>query len=139
MSGSRSWRQYSTDAGVNYSVNMDESNANGTQGSGGVLCAVPTANLPRLPMGVKKRYVIAYAINNPKIKRKFTVGSTARFAALQAAAGTAISAADYSASGNSTGGTLVLWQISYFRGEAARLPAAFNAVDTGLDDGSVSQ
>lgn len=139
MAGSLSWRRYDSDAGVSYAIKMDESNANATQGTGGVLCAVPTATHPRLPQGVAKRYILCQAIGNPSIRRKFYVGSTTRFAALQAAASTPISGPDYPTSLDATGGTAIQWQISYFKGEISKLPAAFNATDTGLTDGTVSQ
>lgn len=138
MAGSRTWRAYTADSGVIYSVNVDKSNSNAavTGGSGGAaLLPVRTANAAQLPRGVKMRYVLTYNQANPAQHRKFYVGTQA--GALALANGSSITGEDYPGSGD-TPGSNVTWIVTAYRGEKARLPAAFTSPDTGLTDGTTS-
>jgi hypothetical protein len=141
MSGSRSWREYTSLAGTKYAINMDESNANATVGGAGgnvVLMAIPTQNNPAAPCGLKPSYINAYLLSNPRIRRQFKIGNNdARLALAQP--GAQISAVVY-ANPADTAGTTELWGLGELIGEkSGRRPPAFNAADTGLTDGTTSQ
>ena len=141
MAGSLTWRSYTADSGVEYSIKTDESNANGvaagTSSTGGALCPVRTTNSPRLPCGVKKRYALATLGSNPLVRRKFTVGSTAAFSLLQQP-GATINASVYPGAGD-TAGAGVVWNVTATRGEKANNVPGYSAADTGLTDGTISQ
>lgn len=140
MAGSKTWRQYISDNGTSYSVNVDESNANATVGGAGgnvLLLAVRTANYPAAPCGLIKRYVNTYNNTNPTIKRKFYVGSTAATLGVLTI-GAQITAEIYPGAGD-TAGASSTWTVTSFRGEKSRLVPAFGSPDTGLTDGTTSQ
>jgi hypothetical protein len=140
MAGSKSWRQYIGDDGTSYSVNVDESNANGTVTGGGstvILLPIRTANYPAPPCSMKKRYCNTYNSATPTIKRRFYVGTTA--AQIAAAAPGATISAEVSPGAGDTAGTASTWIITSLRGEKTRKPPAFGAPDTGLLDGTSSQ
>jgi hypothetical protein len=138
MAGSLTWRQYTTDAGVSYSIRIDESNANAALvgGTAGAIMSIRTANLPLIPVGIKKRYVNAYNSALPAQKRKFYIGSAAVASTL--VSGSTLSAEAYPGTVD-TAGTAVTWIITSYRGEKSRFAPAFSAADTGLTDGTVSQ
>jgi hypothetical protein len=133
MAGSLKYFRYTDDTSANYSVNIDESNAEATVG-GIALCLPRTAAHPNLPTKLKKRYVNAYVTATPAIKRKFWVGNP--LAIPQILLGAAFLAA---AVGSATDGApvQVAWTISSYRGEKNSPPPALNttAGDTGLTDG----
>jgi hypothetical protein len=141
MAGSRTWRAYTSDSGNQYSISIDKSNASaiptGNGSAGGALCPVRTTNSPRLPKGLKTRYVNCYNQANPLEKRRFTVGSTAAIPTV-IAPGATIASEDYPGTGD-TAGTTVTWVISSYRGEKTNNVPAFTAPDTALTDGSVTQ
>jgi hypothetical protein len=141
MSGSRTWRAYTSDSGTQYSIAVDKSNASaiptGGGSAGGALCPARTINAPRLPRGLKTRYVNAYNQANPLERRKFTVGSTAAIATV-IAPGATIAGEDYPGAGD-TAGTSVTWVITSYRGEKTNNAPAFTAPDTALTDGTVTQ
>jgi hypothetical protein len=138
MAGSFTWRQYTSDSGVAYSIKIDESNANGTVGTtAGALCPARTANLPLAPCGLKGRYVNTYNQASPSQKRRFTVGSLTALTALSAA-GATITASAAPGAGDTAGAT-VTWVVTSIRGERLRVAPAFGATDTGLTDGSATQ
>lgn len=140
MAGSRTWRAYTSDNGTVYSVNVDESNSNATIGGAGgnvLLMPVRTVNSAGIPCGLKMRYVNAQSVTTPNLKRKFWIGSPAAMLAA-AADGAQITAEAYPGAGDTAGATSV-WTITSLRGEKVRKPPAFNAVDTGLTDGTTSQ
>jgi hypothetical protein len=138
MAGSLTWRQYTSDSGVAYSIKLDESNARGTVGTtAGDLCPVRTANLSLPPAGFKPRYANCYNQATPTQKRKFLVGSLTALSSL-AAPGSTITATAVSGAAD-TAGTTVTWVVSSVRGERFRLAPPFGSPDTGLTDGSATQ
>jgi hypothetical protein len=138
MSGSLTWRQYTTDAGIAYSIKIDESNANGTVGTAaGALCPVRTANLPLPPCGFKGRYVNTYNQALPVQKRRFLIGSLSALSALALPGSTIVASAN--AGPGDTAGATATWVVSSIRGERLRLAPAFGAPDTGLTDGTTTQ
>jgi hypothetical protein len=136
MAGSLKYFRYRSDAGVDYSINIDESNANATVG-GVALCLPRTAAHPLLSGRTTKRYLLATLVSNPKIKRKFWVGNPA--AIPQILAGSAMLAGVYPLS-TDVAVAPVVWSISAYRGEKTGIAPAFNitAGDTGLTDGTAS-
>lgn len=139
MAGSLTWREYTADNGSIYSIKMDESNANAFGASGSSLVPIRTTNAPQLPRGVRKRYVLCVATNNPNLRRRFTVGSQATMTLLRAQPTQTITAADYPTAGAAGAGTANTWAITYYGGEKSRVPVDITAVDSGLNDGTVSQ
>jgi hypothetical protein len=141
MSGSLTYRKYTADSGVDYSIKVDESNANtiisGGGGVGGQLCPPRTANNPDLPRGLKKRYVLAYSADNPSIRRKFYIGDRSLLAALLLP-GTRLSAEEYPGD-DDTAGVVNQWVVTAYRGEKVPIIPAFSAPDTGLTDGTALQ
>lgn len=134
MAGSLNWFRYTDDAGSNFSIFIDESNARATVG-GIQLCLNRTAASPRLGLGFEKRYVNAFLTSNPNIKRKFYVGNPLAIA--QILLGGAFLAAVYPVAGD-TAVTPVAWTVTSYRGEKTNAPPAINttAGDTGLTDGT---
>jgi hypothetical protein len=143
MSGSLTYRTYTSDDGKDYSVKIDKSNAQGlaTQ-SGGVgtstteLCPVRTANHPPLPKSVKMRYVNCYNPNAPLQKKRLYVGDVSQMSRLAATGGAVILVETLS---NGAAGASVIWVVESYRGEAGRVVPPFSAPDSGLNDGTVGQ
>jgi hypothetical protein len=137
MAGSLKWFKYADDAGVAYSINVDESNAEATVG-GIALCLVRTAAHPNIPTKLKKRYLNAYVTATPAIKRKFWVGNP--LAIPQILAGGAFLAGAYPTAADGAT-TTVAWTIASYRGEKNAPPPALNttAGDTGLTDGDLGR
>lgn len=135
MAGSLRYMLYTDDAGANYSVNLDESNSEGTIG-GIRMCLNRTAAHPNIPTKLKKRYVNAFVTATPAIKRRFWVGNP--LAIPQILGGGAMLAGAYP-SGADAATVTVAWTITSYRGEKNSPPPAFNATagDTGLADGDV--
>jgi hypothetical protein len=139
MSGSLTYRAYTSDTGAVYSVKLDESNSEGrvVGGAANDLVPIRTTNAPALPSGVKKRYVNTFNSALPAQRRRFYVGNLAAFAQATAP-GAQITTNEFSGAGNTTS-TTVTWNVSSFSGEKSRVVPAFGATDTGLTDGDVTQ
>lgn len=143
MAGSMTYRSYTSDGGVTYSVKCDESNADaiavsGTGTSSGVvLLPVRTANAPLLPRGAKLRYANCSNSNNPLQKRRFAF--TGASAAILATDGATISAPAYPGPNGTTAGTAIVWKVNSLRGEKFPKAPAFDSPDTGLTDGTITQ
>lgn len=141
MSGSLTTRQYTADNGATYSIRCDESNANATASAGGTtsppLLPIRIANQPYPPAGLKPRYVNAYNSANPNQRRRFKYSTSAQTVLL--ADGAIISCEDYPNAGATGAGVTQTWIVTSPVGEKSRKPKPFNAPDTGLTDGTVSQ
>lgn len=137
MAGSLKYFRYTDDAGVPYSINVDESNAEATVG-GIALCLPRTAAHPNIPTKLKKRYLNAYVTATPAIKRKFWVGNP--LAIPQILAGGAFLAGAYPTAADAAT-VAVAWTISSYRGEKNSPPPALNTTsgDTGLTDGDAGR
>jgi hypothetical protein len=137
MAGSLKYVRYNDDAGVAYSVNLDESNSEATCG-GVALCLPRTAAHPNLPTKLKKRYVNCFLTATPAVKRRFWVGNP--LAIPQILAGAAFLAAPYPSAADAAPVTAP-WTITSYRGEKNSPPPALNTTsgDTGLTDGDVSR
>lgn len=81
MSGSRRWFNYESDNGVNYAVELDESNAESNIG-GIRLCGDLQAGTPLFPGRAKKRYVNTISTADPNVRRIFWIGEPTVFNAL---------------------------------------------------------
>jgi hypothetical protein len=136
MAGSRTLRQYTDDAGNNYTISIDESNAEGTTPNGNTLMPPRTVNSPDLPRSFKPRYVLAYLQDNPQVRRKFKIGGAAQVSEL-VAVGATIQAAVNASVADDSGGEIGTFVVTAYRGERVNLRPAVggNATDTGLDDG----
>jgi hypothetical protein len=139
MAGSLTWREYTGDDGVKYSIKVDESNARAsvTGGAATGLCKVRTTNAPPLPVGLKKRFVNCYSQANPNIRRRFYVGDNTLITSIRAAGATLVGE-DYSGAANAPGANAT-WIVASYRGEKAPVVPAFTATDTGLTDGTAGQ
>lgn len=137
MAGSKRWFRYVTDAGLPFSVNIDESNGEATCG-GVSLMLQRTAAHPKLAKGDEMRYCLAFVTATPNIRRKFYVGNA--LASAQLALGSSFLAGIYPTAADGASVTAA-WTVTAIRGEKATLPPAFNATagDTGLIDGDVQR
>jgi hypothetical protein len=142
MAGSLTYRSYTNDGGVKYSVKIDESNANGIAISGTgtsnpvVLMPLRNANAPLLSKGAKMRYANCSSVNNPTIRRRFYY--SVESAATLATDGATITAPIYPDQNGTTGGVASSWKVNTVVGEKFRRAPAFDAPDTGLTDGTVA-
>jgi hypothetical protein len=142
MSGSMTYRGYTADDGSVYTLKVDESNANAiaTNGAGlasGVLLPVRIANSGFPPCGLKPRYVNTYNRANRNQRRTFKYSTAVQQIILSE--GATITAEDYPAGGGTGPGVVQTWVVTKPVGETKRKAPPFNAPDTGLDDGTVSQ
>jgi hypothetical protein len=137
MAGSRKKFLYTNDAGLAYTVTLDESNSEGTIG-GVAMFLARTVQVPDVPRGTKLRYVNATLISNPDIKRKFYIGNLA--AITQAVQGATLLAGVYPTAADAAPSP-VAWAITSYRGEGSTPPAPINSTsgDTGLTDGDNAQ
>jgi hypothetical protein len=123
MSGSLTWRNYKNDAGQDFAVFRDESNAesvsSGTPAT--PLLAPLVSGTNGLPSNVRGRYVNTQLASNPTIKKRFLIGTLAIFQAISA--GTTIAE-------NTT--PVQTWTVTSKVGERVRIPTS---VDTGQTDG----
>jgi hypothetical protein len=136
MAGSLVWRAYQDDVNIFYRFLIDKSNASAgpsghTEGDSLDFCRIPTANYPILPKTIKKRYVLAFCLSNPKIKRKFYIGN-------RDVVGFLVGSYSYLGvrtypGANDTAGTAQTWISTYYSGEKRiLLPLYSQSVDTGL-------
>jgi len=137
MAGSLKPFRYTDDAGVAYSVVLDESNSTATVG-GVALLLNRTVASPYPPGRLKKRYVNAFLTSNPNIKRRFWVGNP--LAIPQILASAAFLASVYPVAGD-TAVAPVAWTITSYRGEKGAIPPAISTTggDTGLTDGTTAR
>lgn len=124
MTGSKRWFNYTSDAGVSYAINNDESKGEATAAPGGVLLGPLVTGAVTVPRGIRPRYVNAFSTVNPLRRARLKVGTLAVFNAITS--GTVIT----EAAGD--GSTADTWRVTSKRGEQAVLP--FTG-DTGLLDG----
>jgi hypothetical protein len=135
MAGSITIRQYTADDGGQFAIRIDKSNANGIVGTGGTQMMPPrTTDSPDLPRGLTPRYILCQLESDPKVKRKFKIGGVAQIAQIYTP-GTKVSASLYPVGPNDPGGG-VNWIITAYRGEKRNLVPAFDASDTGQQDGN---
>jgi hypothetical protein len=139
MSGSLTYRAYTSDTGIVYSVKVDESNSEARVVGGAANDVMParTVNAPAVPSGLKKRYVNTFNSALPAQRRRFYIGNLAAFAQATAA-GAQLTTNEFSGAGNTTSAT-VTWNVSSFSGEKSRVIPAIAATDTGLTDGDATQ
>jgi hypothetical protein len=137
MSGSLVYRQYTDDAGVVYTIRIDESNSEATvTGASGNLCLVRGTSSPKLPKSdIKPRYVNCYNAALPTQKRKFIIGDATKIGAVLAV-GAVILGEGYPGTNDTAGGT-VTWVITSYRGEQRNIVPGVAGGDTGLTDGDI--
>lgn len=138
MAGSISYRKYTSDSGAQYTIKIDKSNASGNiAGDARPLCAVRDANYTLLPRGFKKRYLLAFQSDLPRIKRKFYVGDPTLLGAALVP-GATIVATSYPLP-DGTAGFETTFVVTAYRGEGQQIASSFRTEDSGLDDGLVVQ
>jgi hypothetical protein len=113
---------YTTDDGSNYTVRRKTSSGQATNGSS-TLLSIATIGIGRIPKTISTRYVTTTLATDPNLKKRFTVGTRATFAALRTAG--AISETDQF-------GATLQWNVNGFYGERERSVSSF---DTGQTDG----
>lgn len=120
MSGSRKWMTYTTDTGVVYLVEIDESNG---EAAGFGDCTTENQSLPILPSRFQMRYVnaVAAGASGEDIRRKFWVGNQSTLQDLAASRAITVDGVGYN--------------IRSFRGEKATFPIP---IDTAQNDGDIT-
>lgn len=124
MAGSKRWYRYVGDGGVNYAVELDNTNTTAVLSVAGTavgpLGAPVSGGETLIPGRLKMRYVNAYLSTNPLVRRKLWVPLLTVFN--QITNGSTIAAVASGSEG------AVTWVVTSKRGE--RSPIA-NTVDTG--------
>jgi len=113
MVGSKAWFIYTTDAGTNYAIQLDKSNALAVNPSASSNSGLPTAALPR---NIKPRYAL-FSSTDGNTRRKVPLLKDTDVAALTPT------------SKFTPQGTTVEVTVSYTHGEIVQLP---KVTDTGL-------
>jgi hypothetical protein len=125
MSGSLTWRVYTGDGGVQYSVFRDESNSESVvTGSSAPLLGAFVAGAQGLSQLIRPRYVNAQLSTDPTRRKRFVVGTVAAFGAITAGA---------TITENTT--PALVWNVTGKVGEKVRIPTS---VDTGQTDGDAT-
>lgn len=133
MAGSIRWFQYNSNSGDRYAVQIDESNAKGvvysnTSASGSPLFPSATQPFPgKAPRGFVMRSVACVGFLNRRARRRFWVGSRAVWDELLMGEKYVLVEGEY-------------WAV--VSGKEEKRPRPFldpSYIDTGLDDGTVSQ
>jgi len=130
MAGSRTWREYTSDTGLVFSIAIDESNANLFASLTGTrLAKIRTTNAPPLPIGIRPRVIHCWQQSNPTLKRSLIIGDPA---IIKTAASLDGSLYFYNA------GYTDVWITTGYRGESISYPRYYLQLDTGLNDGTIS-
>lgn len=133
MSGSRTWREYRTDTGNKYSIQVDKSNSNLISAfSQVILCPVRAFDYPLAPIGLIPRRVHCFAQYSPRIKRSFVIGNPEFFTSRVARGEEYI----FSATPADEPSGVALWIITGYTGEKYTCPIYHSNADTGLIDGT---
>jgi hypothetical protein len=129
MAGSKRWFRYTTDAGVNYSVELDESNSESIVNESLILMPSREANYPYIPRRLRMRYWYAETTGTRRLRRKFYVGDILTIAS--GGENPIISARAYPDNEPEN------WRVTAYRGErsAPTPPVNLTGGDTGLNDG----
>lgn len=124
MAGSRIWYMYRVDTGSGYAVFLDKSNY--LNSDLGFERLQSGQNLLILPKGIRMRYALTYQADAPSRKRRFYIGTIAKYNEL---------IVNRVISAPIVGGidSNVNWIVTALRGEKRRLPYSG---DTALNDGS---
>lgn len=134
MSGSLTWREYESDHGTLYSIQVDKSNANLLAAfSGEILTNKRGFNWKLPPKSLILRRLHCFAQFNPKIRRSFIVGNKKVISGQFMEIGQ-----EYISVSTPTAGDLgvAIWVITGYTGEKFSAPTYINNADTGLDDGT---
>lgn len=137
MSGSMTWREYTTDYGGVFSIKVDKSNANLVGASTGlIMCKKRLANAPVVPRQLTPRYIHCFNQQNTKIRRSFVCGDkNSIFDANMNIGGQFL----YNSGFVPDDSGAVVWIITGYTGEKFTCPIYYGQIDTGLTDGSNSQ
>jgi hypothetical protein len=136
MSLSRTWREYVSESGVIYSIQVDKSNARLINVyNGEAICNVRGFNWEPLPIGLSPRTLYCFDQYNPKKKKSLILGNPKLIN--QVSMGGNIYLTAYDANGEPDGKHN--WLVTGYRGESFTFPYFYNQVDTALNDGSFTQ
>ncbi len=134
MAGSLTWREYTSDHGTKYSIQVDKSNAKLLAAfTGQTLCIprVQTWEIP--PKTLKLRRIHCFSQYNQSVKRSFIVGNPLVLSQSNLRIGQ-----EYLSDPNPTPGALdvPVWIITGYTGERFTNPTYYYQLDTGLNDGT---
>jgi hypothetical protein len=135
MAGSRTWREYTSDHGTIYSIQVDKSNANLlTAYTGEALCTARGFTWELPPKSLILRRIHCFSQYNASIKRSFIVGNPKAISKSNLRIGQ-----EYLSDPAPTLGSLDIpvWLISGYTGERFTNPPYYYQLDTGLNDGTV--
>jgi hypothetical protein len=134
MSGSITWREYTSDTGKVYAIAQDKSAASLLNAANGeAVSNVRTLlSAPLFPIGFKPRRIHCFQQSHPKVKRSFVFGNPKLLKGYSAELGSHYLYAT-SPNGEQYGD---LWLITGYTGEQVTLPLYYSQVDTGLNDGT---
>lgn len=134
MSGSRTWREYTSDHGTIYSIEVDKSNAKLIAAfTGEALCNVRGATWELPPKSLILRRIHCFSQYNLSIKRSFICGNPKVISKSALRIGN-----EYLSDLVPTPGALdiPIWIISGYTGERFTNPPYYSQLDTGLTDGT---
>jgi hypothetical protein len=134
MAGSKTWREYTSDHGTIYSIQIDKSNAKLIAGfTGEALCNVRGSTWELPPKSLILRRIHCFSQYNQSVKRSFVVGNPKVLNNSKLRIGE-----EYLSDLVPTPGALdvPVWLISGYTGEKFTNPPYHSQLDTGLDDGS---
>jgi hypothetical protein len=135
MSGSITWRQYETDFGVKYSIQVDESNANKIAAyTGQQLCNQRSSTWECPPKSLILRRIHCTSQESVNIKRSFIVGNPKVISLSNLGIGQ-----EYLYNPSATPGdtSVSAWIITGYTGEKFTCPLYYSQLDTGLNDGTI--
>jgi hypothetical protein len=118
--------EYVSDRGVKYGVRLDESSSEATAAPGGKLFDDFVDGTPRLPCGLRMRYVNCVLSTDANIRKQLKVGTTSVYNTI--AGGTRITEAGVG------GGAAKVWSVLSKRGEKENLLSSKDTAQIDEDD-----
>jgi hypothetical protein len=134
MAGSKRWFAYTSDLGVSYSVQLDESNSKALCG-GMPLFVARSSAFGVSPRTLSWRFVNCTLVSNRNIRRRFYVGNPAAIPAVLS--GSRFLAVVYPIADDSEG-VAEIWIVGNYRGEVSSPSPSllWDYGDSGLIDGT---
>ncbi len=104
---------YATDSNTRYTVSLDDWDSRGNV-FGATMFSTTSAGFPVLPVTVRMRYVNAYLVSNPVVRRTFYIGNIGAYK--NAVLGEVLRGYELPPAPN-VGTPFLLWRITSCRGE----------------------
>jgi hypothetical protein len=127
MAGAKKYYIYTDDSGNSYAVQLNQSNSEATINGVSVM-GKHTLAVPLLPVGFKMRYVMAFLVDDPAIKRKFYIGSLDTLKEILSTS-QVLRARRYPTMDASD------WNVTFYKGEKVRLAPPLSQVEIALLEG----